>query len=110
MTELKQFLMWILRKALALPKRMHDAITESLGHEDWYFPFVLSILVVGMLGLGVGVVLHGIIRDTAWINLAAILSLTIWSVGLLFVLSAGIRAMHRAFRADQDKFFNKLKE
>ena len=110
MIELKQFLLWIMRKTFALPKRMHDSLTESLCRHDWFFPFAFSLLGVAGLGLGVGVVLHGIVKGTEYYRSGAIALLIIWSIGGLFVLSAGVRAMYYAFKAEQQEFIDRLKQ
>jgi len=105
MTELKQFLLWILRRLTRLPRRLHDNLTEALGCEDWYLPFGLSFIGVGLFGLLTGVVLYKILQT----DVSAIIASVIWTVGSLFVLSAGVRAMYRAFKHEQDEFIRQLK-
>ncbi|CAB5214956.1 hypothetical protein UFOVP190_337 [uncultured Caudovirales phage] len=105
MIELTQFIKWLARRVWVLPRRMYDGLTDAYGHDDWYIPLVISCIGVGTLGLLVGVVLYKVLHN----EFAAIISLVIWTVGGLFVVTAGVRAMRRAFKQEQNEFIRRLK-
>jgi uncharacterized membrane protein YoaK (UPF0700 family) len=104
--ELTQFIKWQARRAWELPGRLHSRLTDSLDESDWFMSLFFSSLVTFIAGFLVGVVLHKI---TGGHVICAILALIIWTTGAVFIVTAGIRAMHRAFRREQEEFIRKLK-
>ena len=107
MIELTQFIKWLARRAWALPGRLHSSLTDTLEDSDWFIPLIFSGIATFVSGMLVGVVLHGI---TGGHVISAILALIIWTTGSVFIVTAGIRAMHRAFRREQDNLIKRLTE
>lgn len=105
MIELKQFLLWIVRKILAAPRRWFDRLTDMYEYSDWFIPiFLIFILISGM-----GVV-FGVIGDLMFnATVAGGVCLATWFIGLTFIASAGVRAMYRVFKAEQREFIETLK-
>jgi len=106
MVELTQFVKWIGRRMWALPGRLHSRLTDSLDESDWFITLFFSSLATFIAGLGVGVILYG---TTGGHVISAILTLVIWVTGAVFIVTAGVRAIYRAFRREQAEFINKLK-
>jgi len=106
MIELTQFIKWLARRAWALPGRLHSRLTDSFDESDWFMSLFFSSLATFIAGMLVGLVLHGL---TGGHVISAILALVIWTTGVVFIVTAGIRAMHRAFRREQEEFIRKLK-
>jgi hypothetical protein len=106
MIELTQFIKWLCRRAWALPGRLHSRLTDSFD-DDCFATLFFSSLATFLAGLGVGVVLHGL---TGGHVISAILALIIWTTGSVFIVTAGVRAMYRAFRRDQDNVIKRLTE
>lgn len=110
MIELRQFLLWILRRivsaVLAAPRRWHDQLTDMYEYRDWFIPVLLICLVFGGVGFAFGIGLAALGQS----HLGATVMLSIWGGGILFVLSTGIRAMWRAFKEEQQKFIDTLKQ
>ena len=107
MIELTQFIKWLARCAWALPGRLHSRLTDSFDESDWFMSLLFNSLVTFIAGLLVGVTLHEI---TGGHVVCAILALGIWTTGSVFIVTAGVRAMHRAFRRDQDNAIRRLTE
>jgi uncharacterized membrane protein YoaK (UPF0700 family) len=105
MIELTQFIKWLARRAWALPGRLHSRLTDSLDESDWFMSLFFSSLATFIAGFLVGVVLHKI---TGGHVICVILALIIWITGAVFIVTAGVRAMHRAFRRDQDNLIKQL--
>lgn len=105
MIELKQFLLWIVRKIIAAPRRWFDRLTDIYEYSDWIIPVMLLVLLIGGAGLAVGIFFASVGQSIvgAWCLLV------IWSSGLIFIASAGVRAMYRAFKAEQREFIETLK-
>ena len=55
MIETKQFLLWILCKIIAAPKRWHDRVTEIYGHSEWIIPITAITVGTGFFGLSIGI-------------------------------------------------------
>ena len=108
MIELTQFIKWLCRHAWALPGRLHSHLTDTLEARgvERFIPLILSGMATFVAGMLVGIVLHGI---TGGHVISAILALIIWVTGAVFIVTAGVRAMYRAFRQEQDNFIRKLK-
>ena len=107
MIELTQFIKWLARRAWALPGQLHNRLTDSFDDSDWFATLFFSSLLTFITGMMVGLVLHGI---TGGHVISAILALIIWTTGAVFIVTAGIRAMYRAFRRDQDNVIRRLTE
>ena len=107
MIELTQFIKWLCRRAWALPGQLHSRLTDSFDESDWPMSLFFSSLATFIPGFLVGVVLHKI---TGGHVISAILALVIWTTGSVFIVTAGIRAMYRAFRRDQDNVIKRLTE
>ena len=105
MIELQQFLLWIVRKVVAAPKRWFDRLTDIYQYSDWIIPVTLLFIMIGVIGLATGLFFAAVGQSAigAWCHL------TIWFGGLAFIVSAGIRAMYRAFKAEQQEFIETLK-
>ncbi len=106
MIELTQFIKWLCRRAWALPGGLHSRLTDSFDESDWFMSLFFSSLATFIAGFLVGVVLHKI---TGGHVISVILALIIWITGSMFIVTAGVRAMHRAFRREQEEFIRKLK-
>jgi hypothetical protein len=104
--ELTQFIKWLARSAWALPGQLHNRLTDSFDESDWFMSLFFSGLATFITGMMVGLVLHGI---TGGHVISAILALIIWTTGAVFIITAGVRAMYRAFKQEQNEFFNKIK-
>jgi hypothetical protein len=104
--ELTQFIKWLARRARALPGQLHNRLTDSFDESDWFMPLFFSGLATFIAGFLVGVILYKI---TGGHVISAILALIIWTTGAVFIVTAGIRAMYRAFKQEQNEFFNKIK-
>lgn len=107
MIELTQFIKWLARRAWALPGQLHNRLTDSFDESDWFMSLFFSGLATFIAGFLVGVILHKI---TGGHVISAILALIIWTTGIVFIVTAGIRAMYRAFRRDQDNVIKQLTE
>jgi hypothetical protein len=107
MIELTQFIKWLARRAWALPGQLHNRLTDSFDESDWFMSLFFSGLATFIAGFLVGVILYKI---TGGHVISAILALIIWTTGTVFIVTAGIRAMHRAFRRDQDNVIKRLTE
>ena len=106
MIELQQFLLWILRKIAASPRRWHNWLTDLYEYSDWFVPVLLI-----MMGIGIAGVAFGVIADLMFnATVAGGVCLATWFSGLAFIVSTGIRAMYRAFKAEQQDFINTLKQ
>ena len=108
MTETKQFLMWILRKLFALPKQLLDFMTDAFK-EDWAFKLILQLAIAFGIALVVTIVIRFLYAGHPPSGLVGLVGTIVWMTGNLFVVVAGIRAMHKRFRAEQNEFFSKLK-
>lgn len=106
MIELKQFLLWILRKIAAAPKRWHDRLTEIYGHSEWIIPITAITVGVGFFGILIGILFAALGRN----DIGAVFLIAICSVGGAFILSAAVRAMYREFKRDQRELINTLKQ
>ena len=109
MTETKQFLLWIIRKLFKLPKQLLDFMTDSFN-EDWALKLILQLIVAFGLALIVTVFIRLLYAGHPPENLAGLAGTIVWMTGNLFVAVAGIRAMYRRFRAEQNDFFRQLKD
>lgn len=107
MIELTQFVKWLARRAWALPGQLHDRLTDSFDESDRFMSLFFNSLVTFIAGFLVGVILYKI---TGGHVICAILALIIWTTGTVFIVTAGIRAMYRAFRRDQDDVIRRLTE
>ena len=107
MIELTQFIKWLGRRAWASPGQLHHRLTDSFDESDWFMSLFFSGLATFIAGFLVGVILHKI---TGGHVISAILALIIWTTGAVFIVTAGIRAMYRAFRRDQDNVIKRLTE
>lgn len=108
MIEAKQFLMWIIRKLFALPMQLLDFMTDSFD-EDWALKLIAQLGIAFSIALIVTVVLRILFAGHPPEGLAGIIGTIVWMTGNLFIAVAGIRAMYRRFRAEQNEFFNKIK-
>ena len=110
MIELQQFLLWLVRKfftkIIVLPKRWHDQLTDIFEYDDWFIPVFLISLLSGGAGLGLGIFLV----STGHSELGAITLLTIWGIGILFIVSAAMRYMYRVFKQEQQELIKALKQ
>lgn len=106
MIELKQFLLWMLRKIASAPRRWHNWLTDLYEYSDWFIPVFLI-----MMGIGVAGVAFGVIADLMFnATVANGVCLVIWFGGLAFIVSAGVRAMYHAFKAEQQELIKALKQ
>jgi hypothetical protein len=108
MIEAKQFLMWIIRKLFALPMQLLDFMTNAF-EEDWALKLILQLAIAFGIALVVTVVIRVLYVGHPPNGLAGLVGTIVWMTGNLFVAVAGIRAMHKRFRAEQNEFFNKIK-
>lgn len=108
MTEAKQFLMWIFRKLFKLPMQLLDFMTDSFD-EDWALKLILQLGIAFGLALVVTVFIKVLYVGHPSDGPAGLVGNIVWMTGNLLVAVAGIRAMHRRFRAEQDDFFNNIK-
>lgn len=108
MTEAKQFLMWIFRKLFKLPKQLIDFMTDSFD-EDWALKLIVQLGIAFVIALIVTLVIRLLYGGHSPDGLAGLVGNIVWMTGNLLVAIAGIRAMYRKFRAEQNDFFNKIK-
>jgi hypothetical protein len=108
MTEAKQFLMWIFRKLFKLPKQLLDFMTDSFD-EDWGLKLIIQLGIAFVIALIVTLVIRLLYGDHPPEEFAGLVGNIVWMTGNLLVATAGIRAMYRRFRAEQNDFFNKIK-
>jgi hypothetical protein len=108
MIEAKQFLMWIIRKLFALPMQLLDFMTNAF-EEDWALKLILQLAIAFGIALVVTAVIRVLYVGHPPNGLAGLVGTIVWMTGNLFVAVAGIRAMHKRFRAEQNEFFNKIK-
>lgn len=106
MIELQQFLLWIVRKILAAPKRWFNRLTDIYEYSDWIIPVMLLFILIGGIGLAVGIFFASVGQST----IGAWFLLIIWGGGLAFIVSAGVRAMYRVFKQEQQELIKALKQ
>ena len=105
MIELKQFLLWILRKICRWPVRWYNHLLELYEYSNWYIPIIGYIAIT--FGSGI---LFGILALVTISNYVAnIVLLSIWGIGLGFIISAGVHTMYRAFKQEQQDLIDRLK-
>ena len=110
MIETKQFLLWLIRrlisKILSAPKRWHDQLTNTFDDGDWIMPVMLVCVGIAGAGLLLGIFLGA----TGHLELGAIVLLSVWGGGALFVISVIVRAAYRVFKAEQRELIRRLKQ
>ena len=110
MIELQQFLLWLVRKSfsaiMAAPYRWHNQLTNTFNSGDWFIPLILIFIGISLAGLGAGLMLTALGQS----HTGATVMLTMWGIGLLFVVSAAIRAMYRVFKQEQQDLIKALKQ
>lgn len=106
MIELQQFLLWILRKIVAKPRHWFNTVTGYFELSDWPIPILLVSMGIAIVGFCFGIAFTAFGRP----DIGAVFLIVIWGGGLAFVVSAGIRAMYRAFKQEQQQFINTLKQ
>lgn len=110
MIEAQQFILWLARRIISVilstPKRWHDQLTDTFDDGDWVMPVILVCIGI----FGVGFFLGIFFAATGHIDLGAIVLLSIWGIGALFVISVIIRAAYRVFKAEQRELIRALKQ
>lgn len=107
MIELTQFVKWLGRRAWSLPGQLHNRLTDSFDESDWFMSLLFNSLATFIAGFLVAVIQYKITDGHV---ISAILALIIWTTGSVFIVTAGVRAMHRAFRREQQDLFRQLSE
>jgi uncharacterized membrane protein len=106
MIQVYQFLMWILRKLLKLPRRWYNSLLELFEYRDWFIPVLLITVGVGLAGVVVGAVTAEVFKSGAMGGLACV---SVWVTWLGFVLTAGIHSLYLVFKAEQQELIDALK-
>lgn len=110
MIEAQQFILWVIRRIisaiLSAPKRWHDSLTDTFDDGDWFIPMLLVCLGI----FGVGFLLGIFFAATGHLDLGAIVLLSVWGTGALFVISVIIRAAYRVFKREQRELIRTLKQ
>lgn len=105
MIEAQQFLLWILRKLSALPKRWFNQLTDLYEYNDWPIPIMLITMGIGFGPLIIGVPIAAMGQS----YLGSAIIFLIWSIGAGFIIGSGVRALYRAFKSEQREFIETLK-
>ena len=105
MIELRQFLMWILRKIAKWPSRWYNRLLEYYEYSDVFLPIIGNVLIVG----GVGIAL-GLLASIANGQVGAVICIGVWGIGLGFIISSAVHTLYRAFKREQQEFINTLKQ
>lgn len=109
MIEAKQFFRWIIRKLFVLPMQLLDFMTDSFD-EDWVLKLIAQLGIAFVIALIVTFVIRLLYVGDPPGGLAGLVGNIVWMTGNLLVAVAGIRAMYRKFRAEQNDFIRQLKE
>ena len=106
MIELQQFLLWILRKIAASPRRWHNWLTDLYEYSDWFVPVLLIMMGIGIAGVAFGVIAELMFNATV----AGGVCLATWVGGLAFIVSTAVRYMYRVFKQEQQELIKALKQ
>ena len=105
MIELKQFLLWILRKISNWPGRWYNHLLELYDYGDWYIPIAGYIAITFGSGMMFGILSLVTISN----YVANIVLLGTWGIGSGFIISAGVHTLYRAFKHEQQDLIDRLK-
>ena len=113
MTEILNFLKWIGRKLMSAPGRLHEWLTGLCMDKSAPGGSICGGLFV--IVMGSAVILGALAIPAKFYQMATgqipeILFVTLWYLCEAFLISAGVRAMYRSFKIEQEELFNVLKK
>ena len=105
MIEIRQFLLWILRKMSKWPVRWYNCMLECYSYNDWFIPIGGFTFMVGAGGVLFGL---GVALCTGGPGSGPVMC-AIWGIGFGAIISAGVQTMYRAFKREQQELLDTIK-
>lgn len=110
MIELKQFMLWILRRVFALPNQLLDFMAGTYNDNPWFLVLPIQIAIAFAVGIASGIITMALFAGHPPPGVVGIPVLIIWFTGGFAIISSGIRAMYRTFKQEQVDFIERLKQ